>query len=231
VQPPDSTILDLDRSEEEILAGMKAKWRYNIRLAEKKGVIVSEEGRSGLDIFFGLYEETSRRDRIAIHPRAYYETLFEVAGDQAGGEGADLRLWVARFEGEALAAIITLFYNGSATYLYGASSDSRRSLMPAYALQWSAIRAARSAGCSSYDFYGIPPRDDPDHPMGGLYRFKTGFGGRLVHYPGSWDFAYRPFLYGFWALAEALRSFWFKVALKRISRPKAEAKPDRGNTE
>jgi lipid II:glycine glycyltransferase (peptidoglycan interpeptide bridge formation enzyme) len=230
VQPPDSTILDLGRSEEEILAGMKSKWRYNIRLAEKKGVIVSEEGRSGLDSFFGLYEETSRRDRIAIHPRAYYESLFEVADQAFGGERPDLRLWVARFEGEALAAIITLFYQGSATYLYGASSDSRRSLMPAYALQWSAIRAARSAGCSSYDFYGIPPRDDPDHPMGGLYRFKTGFGGKLVHYAGSWDFAYRPFLYGFWTLAETLRSFWYKVALKRLARRKEVERPEKSGS-
>ena len=231
IQPPDSVILDLDRGEEEILAEMKAKWRYNIRLAEKKGIIVSEEGRSGLAEFFSLYEETSRRDRIAIHPRAYYESLFEVTDLHRGGETPDLRLWVARFQGEALAAIITLFHEGRATYLYGASSDSHRSLMPTYALQWSAIRAAKSAGCSSYDFYGIPPRDDPSHPMAGLYRFKTGFGGRIVHYAGSWDFAYRPFLYRIWGIAERLRSFWFKVALKRISRTRVGAEPERGKTQ
>ena len=220
VQPPDSVFLDLRREEEAILAGMKPKWRYNIRLAAKKGIHVVDEGRSGLPDFYRLYEETSRRDRIAIHPLAYYEKLFELAGADKPGEGGqasvDLRLWVARHDGEAVAAIVTLFMGDRATYLYGASSDSKRSLMPAYALQWAAIRAASQAGCSTYDFYGIPPTEDPGHPMAGLYRFKTGFGGSLVHYAGSWDLSLSPFLYAFWSLAESLRVFWFKKLKKRL---------------
>ena len=218
VQPPDTVLLPLGQGEEELLAAMKPKWRYNIRLAAKKGVIVTEEGEGALPLFYKLYEETSRRDRIAIHPLKYYERLFERARTSSGPAAPDLRLWVARHEGEALASIITLFYGGTATYLYGASSEVKRELMPSYALQWAAIRAARDAGCGIYDFYGIPPTDDPDHPMAGLYRFKTGFGGEIVHYAGSWDLVLSPILYSAWQAAEALRAFWFKDLRKRSLR-------------
>jgi len=216
VQPPDTVLLSLKPGEEEILAGMKPKWRYNIRLSAKKGVLVGEEGEGGLPVFYRLYEETSKRDRIAIHPLKYYEGLFAKA--KFGPGSPDLRLWVARHEGEALAAIITLFYGDTATYLYGASSDTGRELMPSYALQWAAIRAAREAGCVVYDFYGIPPTDDSDHPMAGLYRFKTGFGGQVVHYAGSWDLVLSAPLYLAWQAAESLRTYWFKNLRKRSLR-------------
>ncbi len=221
VQPPDSVLLDLGPPPEALLSSMKPKWRYNVRLAEKKGVTVANEGPQALSVFYALYEETALRDRIAIHPRSYYEALFEAVSASAGegGEGAgppELGLWVARHEGRPLAAIITLFSGRQASYLYGASSDEGRSLMPAYALQWAAIRAARSAACTNYDFYGIPPTDDPEHPMAGLYRFKTGFGGRVVHYAGSWDYAFSPPLYALWSILEGLRAFYFKVLKKRL---------------
>ncbi len=218
VQPPDTVLLSLEAGEEELLAAMKPKWRYNIKLAAKKGVIVTEEGVEALPLFYELYEETSLRDHIAIHPRKYYERLFARARALSGPEAPDLRLWVARHEGEALAAIITLYFGRTATYLYGASSDLKREYMPSYALQWAAIRAAREAGCADYDFYGIPPNDDPAHPMAGLYRFKTGFGGRVLHYAGSWDLVLSPLLYGGWQAAEALRKFWFKDLRKRSLR-------------
>lgn len=217
VQPPDSVLLSIDRGENDILASMKPKWRYNIKLAAKKGVSVADEGTDGIPVFYRLYEETSKRDRIAIHPLAYYRKLFDTTPGLAGSP--DLRLWIARHEGEPIAAIITLFFGETATYLYGASSDVKRSLMPSYALQWAAIRAAREKGCRIYDLYGIPPADDPGHPMAGLYRFKTGFGGRVVHYAGSWDLPFSPLLYGIWTMAESLRAFWFKDLRKRLGRP------------
>jgi len=216
VQPPDSVVLALGHTDDELLAGMKPKWRYNIKLAEKKGVAVGSEGLSGLSDFYALYETTAARDRIAIHPRSYYERLLSLAATNGTESRPDVRLWIARFEGKALAAIITVFYGNEATYLYGASSDEHRNLMPAYALQWAAIRAAREAGCSTYDFYGIPPTDDPDHPMSGLYRFKTGFGGQIRHYSGAWDYVLRPFVYRGWRLAEQLRLFWHKSIRKRL---------------
>jgi lipid II:glycine glycyltransferase (peptidoglycan interpeptide bridge formation enzyme) len=216
VQPPDSVVLAIDKSDEELLAGMKSKWRYNVRLAEKKGVQVAVESMQGLEEFYSLYQSTAIRDRIAIHPRTYYERLFALPPSNPAEPKPDIRLWIARYEGKALAAIITVFYSKEATYLYGASSDEHRNLMPAYALQWAAIRAARDTGCVSYDFYGIPPVEDPEHAMSGLYRFKTGFGGEIRHYAGSWDYVLKPVVYAAFRAAERLRLFWHKNVRKRL---------------
>jgi len=216
VQPPDSVVLAIDRTDDEILAGMKTKWRYNIRLSAKKGVCVASEGAASLNDFYALYETTAARDRIAIHPKSYYERLFALQAANEAEPRPDIRLWIARYEGQALAAIITVFYGREATYLYGASSDEHRNFMPAYALQWAAIQAAREAGCATYDFYGIPPVDDPAHAMSGLYRFKTGFGGEIRHYAGTWDYVLLPATYAAFRLAERARLFWHKTVKKRI---------------
>ena len=224
IQPPDTVLLNLSRSEEDILQGMKPKWRYNVRLAEKKGVAVEElSGEAALASlleFYRLYVETSERDRIALHPEAYYAGLFSLSRiyDPEGGRRPDLRLWMAMHEGQALAAIITVFRGEEAVYLYGASSGEKRNLMPAYALQWAAIRAAKASGAKVYDFYGIPPVDDPSHPMSGLYRFKTGFGGEIAHRAGSWDYPLRPAAYAAFRAAEAARTWWFKDFRKRAGR-------------
>lgn len=219
IQPPSTTILSLEPGEEEILAGMKSKTRYNVRLAAKKGVSVAEEGQESLDEWYRLYQETARRDKIALHSLAYYRRLFELAWNRPGTDAAaqvSLRLYMARHDGEALAGIITLFYGEEAVYLYGASSSHKRNLMPAYALQWQAIRDARAAGCRRYDFFGIPPEgDDKEHPMHGLYRFKTGFGGALVHRPGSWDFPFSRLVYFFYRLAEKMRYYYHKKWKRR----------------
>ena len=204
VQPPDTVLLDLSLDLEALLSAMKPKWRYNIRLAERKGVAVRRADAAGLDIFYRLYKETSARDKIAIHGRNYYEALFDHGLDSELTR-PDLRLYLAEHDGAALAAVIVLLRGDTATYLYGASSDTNRSLMPAYALQWQAICDAKETGCTCYDLFGIPPSDDPDHPMSGLYRFKTGFGGTVVHRSGSWDYAYKPLATGFFRFAEAAR--------------------------
>lgn len=222
VQPPDTVLVDLRPDDDAILGAMKSKWRYNIRLAEKKGVRVAEEGRSALGLFYELYETTSKRDGIALHARSYYEKLFERANPD-GVQGMapaseDLRLWVARHEGQALAAIITVFHGKRAVYLYGASSDEKRSLMPAYALQWAAMKAAKRAGCTDYDMYGIPPSDVPGHPMAGLYRFKTGFGGSILHYAGAWDLPYKALPYAAFRVAEQARMLWHKKVRKAFKR-------------
>lgn len=228
VQVPDTVLLDLGAEENGILAGMKPKWRYNIKLAEKKGIAVAEEGQAGLEIFYDLYLQTARRDGIAIHPLSYYRKLFDAVENEnirgrgeAGTKdrpGPDLELWVARHEGAALAAIITLRYRGRATYLYGASSGEKRNLMPTYALQWRAIQAAKGAGCRDYDFFGIPPDDDPRHPMAGLFLFKTGFGGAISRRAGCVDYPAAPLAYALFRTAERLRLFWFKKVKKALRR-------------
>jgi len=108
-----------------------------------------------------------------------------------------------------------LLHGTAATYLYGASSNEHRNLMAPYALQWAALRDVRDRGATTYDLFGIPPTNDESHPMHGLYRFKTGFGGEVVHRHGAWDFVYRPAVWQFWTWTDALRVWYFKVWKKR----------------
>jgi len=218
VQVPDTTILDLRISENELLERMKPKWRYNIRLAEKKGVIVTRHGPEALDAFYGLYLTTAKRDGIAIHPKSYYADLLDEGKrltEKSPGRESPVSIWLAHHDEEVLASIITIFSGKEAVYLYGASSDSKRNLMPAYALQWSAIRAARDAGCTEYDFFGIPPGEDAGHAMAGLYLFKTGFGGSIVHRFGSVDIPVRPLATSVFSALEGMRNFWHKKIVKK----------------
>jgi lipid II:glycine glycyltransferase (peptidoglycan interpeptide bridge formation enzyme) len=196
---------------------MKAKWRYNIGLAEKKGVAVRVFGpghpelEPSLALFYALLRETALRDGIAVHGFDYYRGLFTHAAEYrppAGTPPPDLRLYLALYGDQALAGIVTLFRAPEGVYLYGASSGRCRNLMAPYALQWRAMRDARESGCGHYDLFGIPPSPDPAHPMAGLYRFKTGFAGMedaIIHRPGSWDYPYRPLPARLFRIAEGLR--------------------------
>jgi len=213
IQAPDTVIVDLSPSPEAILAAMKPKCRYNIKLAEKHKVIVrchTDSGsQSAIPVFYQLLSETSARDGIAIHHIAYYRALFEEClNDEtthAAAVPARLRLYTAEHEGDTLAAIVALFRGEQAVYLYGASANVKRNLMSPYALQWQAMRDAKENGCTRYDLFGIPPDENPDHPMAGLYRFKTGFGGCILHRGGSWDYPCKPLLYVLFSTAESLR--------------------------
>ncbi|MBP5359731.1 MAG: peptidoglycan bridge formation glycyltransferase FemA/FemB family protein [Treponema sp.] len=222
IQPPDTVLLDINPTEEEILAAMKSKWRYNIRLAEKKDVKVSrhfagEEGfEEAFNNFYSLFEQTSKRDGVSFHGKGYYMDLLQ-NGKPDGSGKPKITLYLAKHENDYLAGIITLFCPREAVYLYGASGNIKRNLMPAYLLQWTAIKDAKEAGCPVYDFYGCPPTDDENHPMHGLFLFKTGFGGTLIHRPGSFDIPLSP-LYGLYNAAEKLRAWWFKKAMKKIGR-------------
>ncbi|MCR4940631.1 MAG: peptidoglycan bridge formation glycyltransferase FemA/FemB family protein [Treponemataceae bacterium] len=215
VQPPDTVLLPLDKSEEELLAKMKPKWRYNIRLAEKKGVTVKPLGAEGIDAFYSVFMETAARDKIAVHAKDYYRSLLELSSK---GQKIKTTLYIAEHEGDVLAGIITLFTETEAVYLYGASSDHKRNLMPAYLLQWTAIKDAKAFGSKVYDFYGIPPTDDENHPMHGLFRFKTGFGGNIVHRVGSLDMPLKAATYKVYILLEKIRSFYFRKVRKLLKR-------------
>ena len=208
IQPPDTVLLDLKQSMESIIEQMKPKWRYNARLALKKGVMIREAeagDTKDMEVFYALLKETSRRDGIAVHNIAYYKALFEERFFSASNSPVTVKLYLAEHEGDVIAGIITLFRAPEAVYLYGASSNKKRNLMATYALQLKAIEDAKASGCEKYDLFGIPPNDDPAHPMTGLYRFKTGFGGEIIHRPGSWDFPCRPVVYFLFRKAESLR--------------------------
>ncbi len=227
VQVPDTVVLDITRNEDDLLAGMKPKWRYNIRLSQKRGVCVKDEGIQGLPTFMNLYQETARRDKIAIHPQSYYKTLFETASEVSSlieKESLEIpkpyfSLYVARHGSDALASIIVLHMGENATYLYGASSDKKRNVMPAYALQWHAITEAKKRGEKTYDFFGIPPEGyDASHPMAGLFLFKTGFGGDIVRRYGACDVGFRPVMYWMFRAGEQLRALWHKKIKKNMGK-------------
>ena len=213
IQAPDTVLVNLEEPMEDLLLRMKPKWRYNARLALKKGVAVRRAAAAEAPVFYELLKETAVRDGIAIHPLAYYQALL------AGGSspGIDARLYLAEHEGDMLAGIVTLFRGREAVYLYGASSGKKRSLMAPYALQLKAMEDAKAAGCAVYDLFGIPPNADPSHPMAGLFLFKTGFGGRIIHRPGSWDFPCRPLVYRLFRCAESLRKRLLNLRKKRPS--------------
>jgi lipid II:glycine glycyltransferase (peptidoglycan interpeptide bridge formation enzyme) len=199
-------ILDLSNDEDALLQAMHKKHRYNIRLADRHGISVRDLGAAGLDDWYEIYRETARRDRIAIHSRDYYATLFDLA---AGDSALSMSLYMAEHESEILAGIIVARFGAGATYLYGASSNRKREMMPNYALQWHAIRMARSQGCLWYDMFGIAPPGEPNHPMTGLTRIKTGFGGRIVERAGSWDYPMSAVRYALFRGAERVRDVYF----------------------
>jgi lipid II:glycine glycyltransferase (peptidoglycan interpeptide bridge formation enzyme) len=215
IQPPDTVVLDLTQTEEELLLGMKPKTRYNVRLALKKGVEVRQGRVEDLSEWYKLYRETAERDRIAIHPYAYYRTLFDLSLSY-GGDSPQLSLFLAFYEGTLVGGIIAALFKDEAFYLYGASSNQHRNVMASYLLQWEAIKWAKQGGATQYDLFGIPPTEDPAHPMGGLYRFKTGFGGRILHRWGSWDYPLHGIPYKIYRQAERFRYWYHKVFRKRF---------------
>jgi len=223
IQPPDSTRIFLSGEEEEILSLMKNKWRYNIRLSEKKGVQIEKHFGSDsdfaekLDVFYDLYRITAERDGIGIHPKSYYESLLKKSSeDRAAGKDAPfVTLYIAKHEEDYLGAIITLFCKDEGVYLYGCSSNVKRNLMPNFLLQWTAMKDAKAYGCPYYDMYGMPPTDDENHPMHGLYLFKTGFGGKNYHRIGSYDVRLR-FLYLIATGVENIRAWYHKSFMKKI---------------
>lgn len=214
IQPPSTVILDITLPEDSILGQMKSKTRYNIRLAEKKGVAVRYAGADEIDTWYEMYKETAERDQIAIHERNYYSAPFDLIKSFSGPQ-PDMQLFLAYIDEKPAAGIIVAAYGKRATYLYGASNNYKRNYMPAYALQWEGISWAKRKGCTSYDFFGIPPTNDPDHPMHGLYRFKTGFGGSVIHRFGCWDYPVKPALYSLSGAGEKMRDFYFKRVRKR----------------
>lgn len=223
IQPPDSTLVSLTDSTEKILARMKSKWRYNIHLSEKKGVQIetitgdSPQLSEKIDVFYGLYKITAERDGIAIHEKSYYETLLKTSSDErlCGKDAPVVTLYLAKHENDYLGAIITLFSRTESVYLYGCSSNIKRNLMPNFLLQWTAMQDAKNYGSLYYDMYGMPPDDNENHPMHGLYLFKTGFGGKNIHRIGTFDVPLHCF-YRICIAAENARAFWHKKIMKKI---------------
>lgn len=188
IQPRRTIMLDLSPDPETLLAQMKEKWRYNVRLAARKGVTIrAAQNIDDVSEWYKLLRTTSQRDDFGIHTLDYYLCCWRIFAPRR-----QLTLFLAEHEGHLLGGIFVALFARQAIYLYGASSSEQRQLMPNYLLQWRAICWAREQGAASYDFWGIPATDDENEPMAGVYRFKSGWGGRVTRFVGNYEHVYRP---------------------------------------
>ncbi len=194
ILPSHTIFLNLQKERNALLGAMKPKTRYNIQLSLRKGVTVHSKGIRHLELWYRLYAETAHRNRFYLHDIDYFRSVLSARAENTASP-ADAKLLIAEHNGEPLAAMFMVISGKRGTYLYGASSSEKRNLMATYALQWQAIEKARAAGCTEYDMFGISPRPEPSHPLYGLYRFKSGFGGSVHHTMGCWDYPLLPSLY------------------------------------
>jgi len=197
IQPPRTIIVSLQGTDDEILARMKQKTRYNIRLAKKKDVTV--RAWDDLPSFHQMMLVTGGRDRFDVHSLAYYQRAYELFHPTGMAE-----LLVAEYGGRPLAALMVFARGRHAWYLYGASNNEERNRMPTYLLQWEAMRWAKSRGSEEYDLWGVPDVDEEileanfterNEGLWGVYRFKRGFGGELKRAVQAMDRVYNPLLY------------------------------------
>ena len=200
IQPSRTLIVDLEGSDDDILLRMKQKTRYNIRLAKRKGINVHSS--QDVNRFYELLKITGQRDEFGIHSKEYYKMVYNAFVEKELG-----KLFFAEYEGILLSAAMVFFHGKRSWYLYGASSNQHRNLMAPYAIQWAAIRWAKSKGCNQYDLWGVPDVDyekleaeftNRSDGLWGVYRFKRGFGGKLTRSSGAWDIVYNPVLYYFY---------------------------------
>ena len=202
IQPPTTIMVNLGETEEKILAKMKSKTRYNIRLAEKKGVSVQQLNQ--VEPFYQLLLNTADRSEFGIHTREYYQAVFELFHPSGA-----CQLFLAEFQGQSLASIMVFKSGRRCWYFYGASSNLHREKMPTYLIQWEAMRWAKLQGCLTYDLWGVPDEEESvleenflerQEGLWGVYRFKRGFGGELKRSDGPWDRVYNPPLYSLYQL-------------------------------
>ena len=197
IQPRRTVEVSLDGNPEDWLARMKPKTRYNVRLAEKKEVVVSEN--ADVAGFYCLMQETGDRDQFGVHSQAYYQRAYDLFAPQGA-----CTLLTAEYDGKPLASVMVFTQGSRAWYFYGASGNDERNRMPAYLVQFEALRWAAARGCQVYDLWGIPDVDEEaleaqfagrEDGLWGVYRFKRGFGGVVRRSSGSWDKIFQPMLY------------------------------------
>lgn len=189
ILPTNTLYLDLQHEIDTILERMKPKTRYNIKLSQNKGVTVRIANLKDLNIWYELYTETARRNGLYLNDLKYFEAILTTKADLTKSP-AEVYYLIAEVENKPLAAMFLVISGNRSSYLYGASSDRNRNFMPTYALQWKAICLSKEKGCKEYDMFGVSPGNDVTHPLYGLYKFKTGFGGEIFHSLGCWDYPF-----------------------------------------
>lgn len=210
IQPAHTLITDLTLSTDELLANMHEKTRYNIRLADKKGVKI-EMRSATIDEVWPVFEATASRDVFRLHGKEYYRKMMEEGGkegrrEEEGGKETRVFIAIAKHEGNILAANIMIDFGNTRTYLHGASSNVKRNFMAPYLLQWELMKDAKANGITSYDWWGVAPLGAPSsHPWAGISRFKRGFGGEEVSYPDTVDVVLKPGRYMIYNFIRKLR--------------------------
>ncbi|MEA1962309.1 MAG: peptidoglycan bridge formation glycyltransferase FemA/FemB family protein [Bacillota bacterium] len=211
VQPAFVFRLDIEPSEIKLMENMHSKTRYNIRLAKKKGVTIREVyGKEDLKVFYEILEETAKRDHFLIRGYEYFETIW----DQMVETGM-AKIFIAEYEGQPVSGTLAFILGDKAWYLYGASSNEHRKVMPNYLIQWEMICWAKENGCTLYDFRGVSGDLDESNPLYGLYRFKKGFNGDFTEFVGDWDVVYSRFYYFLWNRALPVYQKITRTVLRR----------------
>ena len=185
-----------DKTEDEVFAEFHSKTRYNVRLAIKKGVIVKEGTRDDLKEFHKIMVETGARDGFIIRPLSYFEKMYDELAPNY------MKLLMAYYEDKPISGVIPIFYGNKTWYLYGASSNEHRNLMPNYLLQWEMIKMAIARKNDIYDFRGVSGVVDEKHPQYGLYRFKKGFGATFTEFIGEIYIPFKPLTYSIYKFSE-----------------------------
>ena len=208
-QPEHTLIIDLTLPEEDILKQMKQKGRYNIKLAERKKVEIKktnignlQEFKKDLSDFYKILEETTKRDKFTPHNKDYYEKMLKNLNTP---ESEKATLYLATYNGKAIAGLIATFFKDTATYYYGASSNQHRNLMAPYLLQWTAIKDAKEQGFQYYDFLGIAPKEAKNHPWRGVTEFKTKLGGFATSHPQAMELPFKKLHYMLYKLYKIVR--------------------------
>ena len=198
IQFRNTVLIDLRPSEEELLANMKQKTRYNINMALRKGVIVRTGKTTDLNMLFRMYAETSIRDGFVIRNERYYQEIWNIfmhTQNPASIEQPVAEALIAEVDGNPIAGVIIFRFAGKAWYLFGMSTITHKDKMPNYLLQWEAIKRAKTASCTIYDLWGAPDEFVETDPLWGVYRFKEGLGGTVHRYLGAWDLPMNRMLY------------------------------------
>ncbi len=199
-------ILDLKKSEEELLKSFHQKTRYNIRLAQKKGVIVKEESNDqGFEKFIRLYFETTKRQKYLGHNYHYHKIVWENLKNKIA------HILIAYYQNTPLAAYQLWYQDKILYYVYGGTSDLYRNLMASNLLMWEAIKLGKKLGGEKFDMWGsLAPDYEKNHPWAGFTRFKQGYGTKFVEMLGSYDLVINPFLYQIYNFVFKIRKIYLK---------------------
>ena len=199
IHPVATRFLETTKSEDELLRDMSDSTRRNISVASRRGIVVTKENtQEGFEAFWQMLQSMSERRNVHLHPKKFYEGIFHTFNSSNTSTEVRASVYVARYEGVPIASSLIIHYRGVATYLYGAQGNMHTDKKAQYALRWFVITDAKKQGCHTVDFFGEnpPEKSDPDYrmPWEGFTQFKAGWGGTVVRFPGTMEYAIRPFL-------------------------------------